>query len=187
MAKLQLEYPCDLLIVDNSPGPEYVERVKDCCTKCGIKNYKVEHLEISKEIPRELRIEMGQERIREEIISGGYDAWFSWESDIIIQANALNELVKMSQAGVMMVIHNYWMRVEPTSIDNDIGIALVRKECFDLEENWFSLKDGPDAVIGDPDFWQKYEAGSLKDRLFDGGGNYIEVYGLIDPVYHLHE
>ena len=41
----KLEYPADLLMVDNSPGIEYMERAKGYCKRIGLKKYLIKHIE----------------------------------------------------------------------------------------------------------------------------------------------
>src|SRR3989344_1033770 len=78
VAKLQKVYPADLLMVDNSPGLEYVAKVKEYCAKYGIINYKIEHLEIGQWQPSAEKIGRSREIIRQEFLSRDYEAWFSW-------------------------------------------------------------------------------------------------------------
>ena len=93
----KLEYQTDLLLVDNSPGTDYVEKVKGYCAKYGITNYRIEHLEINPELSVSEIIGRSTEIIRQEVLSHDYDAWFSWECDQLIPNNALRELIKMME------------------------------------------------------------------------------------------
>src|SRR3989344_5200299 len=99
VAKLQKEFPADVLLMDNSPGFDYVEKVKGYCKKYGITNYKIDHIGINQNLNadtrRSLGVEASQETIRQEVLSKGYDGWFSWECDQIIPTDALNKLVKL--------------------------------------------------------------------------------------------
>src|SRR3990172_13367128 len=79
VAKLQAKSPADLLLVDNSPGFDYVEKVKGYCKKYKIKNYKIKHLEINQNQPVPERIGRSREIVRQEILANDYGAWFSWE------------------------------------------------------------------------------------------------------------
>ena len=84
IAKLALESPADLLMVDNSPDTEYMETVRGYCAKYGITNYKIVHIDFDQGMSvsaKDKRIEAAQKIIREEILSHDYDAWFSWECD----------------------------------------------------------------------------------------------------------
>lgn len=191
VAKLQLEYPADLLMVDNSPNLSYMEKVKSYCAKYGIKNYKMEHLEIlhgeyvSTEPDEQAheRIAHSREIIRKEILSKNYDAWFSWECDQIIPVNALDELVRLVRIeDIMIVYHNSWARDILDLPNCDGGVALIKRE--PLEKYGFILEFGTDPEM--PDSWAPGEVW-FKKRVLRGGGNYIEVYGVISPIYHLVE
>lgn len=176
VAKLQLEYPADLFLVDNSPGTDYVEKVKEYCAKYGIKNYKIEHLEINQSLHPEVRIERSEEIIRQEILIHDYDAWFSWECDQIIPTDALDKLIKLMKAGnFMMVVHNSWDRQAPAAFNTDMGITLIKKDV--LKKHGFLPKPGSERWRG-PEAW-------FKERVLRSGGNYIDVYGIIKPIYHL--
>ena len=180
IAKLALESPADLLMVDNSPDTEYMETVRGYCAKYGITNYKIVHIDFDQGMSvsaKDKRIEAAQKIIREEILSHDYDAWFSWECDQIIPADALNKLVKlMNLCGGMMVVANSWARNNPAEFNPDMGVTLIAREC--LEKHGFLLK-------GDTD-WQGSNRW-FKERVLKSGGNYIDVYGVINPIYHLNE
>jgi len=176
----ELEYPADFLMVDNSPGYDYVEKVKDYCRKYNITNYKLEHLEINQELGADQRIGRSREIVRQEILSKDYDAWFSWECDQILPPHTLGKLIELKDSGnFMMVSHNSWTREIPNQPMNAFGCALIGRE--PLEKYGFLL-EYPDM----PDCWH---AGDVwfKKQILKGGGNYIEVSGIIKPIYHLEE
>ena len=180
VAKLQMEYPADLLLVDNSPGLDYMEKVKGYCKKYGIKNYKIEHLVIGEQQGRDEKIARSREIIRQEILAKDYDAWFSWESDQIIPPDTLGKLVKIMEAGNYTMIHpNSWEREIPAEPDVNFGVCLIKR--WPLEKYTFLL-DTP-ALRNS---WYGGEAW-FKKQVLQGGGSYIEVYGLIKPIYHLNE
>lgn len=177
VAKLQLEYPSDLLLVDNSPGLDYVEKVKGYLKKYKVQNYKIDHLEIHQE-DRSERIGRSREIIRQYILSQDYDAWFSWESDQIIPSNTLTKLVKIMEAGNYMMVHpNAWSRESQGEPMADFGVCLIRRWC--LEEYGFLLE-----YPNMRDCWHGGEVW-FKKQVLKGGGSYIEIYGIIGPIYHL--
>ena len=181
VAKLQKVYPADLLLVDNSPGLEYVEKVKGYCKKYGIKNYKIEHIEIHQE-DRDERIGRSREIIRQYILISNFDAWFSWESDQIIPPDTLKKLAKIMEAGHYMIIHpNSWTRDKVLKSEPEIsfGVCLISRE--PLEKYGFLLEY--------PNMNNCWHGGDVwfKKQVLKGGGNYIEIYGLIKPIYHLSE
>lgn len=183
VSKLQLEYPADFLMVDNSSGLDYAEKIKSYCAKYGIKNYKIEHLEFDPQMEKDERISRSREVIRQHILANDYDAWFSWESDQIIPNDSLTKLVKVMEAGNYMIIHpNSWDRVIPEEPDAGFGVCLIsrdplKKFGFLLE---FSLEPGMPKAWNNGDVW-------FRKKVLKAGGNYIEVYGLIKPIYHLNE
>lgn len=178
----RLEYPADLFMVDNSPDPEYIKKVKGYCKKYGITNYQIKHIELPKEQDKWERIARSREVIRTYLLSKDYDAWFTWECDQIIPANALGQLVKISQSeNYMMVNPNKWAREDPDAVNTDFGCCLIRREV--LEKYSFILDFGTD-----PDMPETYEPGEawFKKRVLKGGDSYIDVYGVINPIYHLN-
>lgn len=182
VSKLQKVYPADLLLVDNSPGLEYVEKVKGYCRKYGITDYKIEHIEIPEFQTGDERIGRSREIIRQEILSGGYDAWFSWESDQIIPPNTLSKLAEIMKAGNYMIIHpNSWTRTKVLQGEPEIsfGVCLINKE--PLKKFGFLLEY--------PNMNNCWHGGDVwfKKQVLKDGGNYIEIFGLIKPIYHLSE
>jgi len=180
VVKLQKKYPADLLLVDNSPGLDYVKKVKGYCKKYGIKNYKIEHLEINQYQPVGEKVGRSREIIRQEILHSDYNTWFSWESDQIIPADALIKLVKIMKAGNYTMIHpNSWDRIVPGEPQAKFGVCLIHRQCL---EKYGFLLEYPNM----PDCWHDGETW-FKRQVLKGGGSYIEIYGLIKPIYHLNK
>ena len=73
------KYEADLYLVDTSPDEEYVKKVKEYCKKYKIKDYKINHLDINQEQGMDEMVGRSREKIRQYVLSKGYDAWFSWE------------------------------------------------------------------------------------------------------------
>lgn len=178
----KLIYPADFLMVDNSPGLDYLEKVKGYCTKYGVANYKIEHVEIDPAIKGGMRIDVSEETIRRYVLSHNYDVWFSWECDQIIPTNALDELIRIMKAGnFMMVAHNCWWRESATSYCTDMGVTLIKREC--LEKNWFLPQRNGNISLNESDRGEAW----FKERVLKSGGNCVDVYGIINPIYHLKE
>lgn len=183
VAQLQLKYPADLLLVDNSPGLEYVEQVKGYCAKYSIQNFHIKHLEFDPQMPADERISRSREEIRQYLLAHDYDAWFSWESDQIIPPDALTKLSQIMEKGKYMIIHpNSWDRVLPGEPDISFGVCLISREPLEkfgflLE---FGLEPGMRKAWNNGDIW-------FKEQVLKDGGNYIEAYGLIRPILHLNE
>lgn len=180
VAEMRAQSPASFLMVDSSYGTAYVEKVKGYCEKLGIQDYKIEHVEIERFQPYAEKIGRSREIIRKEILKNNYDAWLSWENDKIVPADTLAKLVKIMEAGNYMIIHpNSWTRVLPGEPPANFDVCLIRRLC--LEKYGFSL-EYPDM----PNCWAGGEE-RFKKQVLKGGGNYIEVYGLIKPMHHLND
>jgi len=178
VSKLQREYPADFLMVDNSPGFDYIKKVKGYCAKYGITNYQIEHLEINQQQTVEEIIGRSIEIIRQEVLAHDYDAWFSWECDQLIPNNSLSGLIKMMDSGNFMIAsHNTWLRQNPNEIlDELFGTTLIKREV--LKKISF--------IPEMPDTWEPTDKWFRKQVLRDGGST-IEADGVLKPVYHLEE
>lgn len=177
------KYPADLFMVDNSPGTGYTEKVTGYCTKYGITNYKIVHLELSEKQEKHERIARSREIIRNELLSKDYDAWFVWECDQIIPRDTLDRLIKIMETGnYMMVNPNKWARDNPNNPNTDFGCCLIKREA--LEKYGFILESGKDSDM--PNSWENGEAW-FKTRVIRGGDSYVDVYGVIEPIYHLDQ
>ncbi len=175
VAKLTREYPADLLLVDNSPGSGYIGKVKGYCRKYGITNYKIVHIGLPIKQEKYERIARAREVIRQKFLSGGYDAWFTWECDQIIPISTLDKLIKIMEEGnYMMVNPNKWAREDSSIPNTDFGCCLIKREAL---EKYGFLRIPPDG-------WETGEVW-FKRRVLRGGGSYIDVYGVINPIYHL--
>lgn len=178
VAELQKKSPTNVLLVDNSPGLAYVDKVNGYSKKYGVKNYEIKHLEINQNQPVAERIGRSREIIRQHFLAHNYDAWFSWESDQIIPVNTLSKLVEIMKVGDYMMVHpNAWSREMQSEPMADFGVCLIRRWCL---EKYSFLLDGPKARGA----WHGGEAW-FKKQVLKGGGSFIEIYGIINPIYHL--
>jgi hypothetical protein len=178
--KLQQKFPSDFLMVDNSVGLNYVEKVKRYCKKIGIKNYKIEHIEIPPLQGKEEKIGRSWEVIRQEVLSKGYDAWFSWQSDVFISPNTLNILVPIMETGNYSIINPGTWR-DHAEIEPEVGfdICLIHRSA--LEKHGFLLTyPGSQPTWFRGDLW-------FRKQVLASGGSAIEVYGLIKPIHHLRK
>jgi hypothetical protein len=164
----------DFLIVDNSSGLSYVEKVKEYLKKYGIEKYQIKHINFKQGmslLDKCERIEATQKFIRQYVLTHNYDAWFSWECDQIIPKNGLNELIKVMEAGNFMVVaHNSWTRGSSVLYNMDMGVTLINRESLE-KHHW---QGGGEETL-------------FKERVYKGGGSYANVYGLLKPVYHLDD
>ena len=171
----KLEYPADFLMVDSSSGLNYVEKVKEYCSKNRIKNYQIEHIDVHQENGMDEMIGRSREIIRQYILSHNYDAWFSWECDQLIPANALDKLVKMMKTQDYTIIHqNFGVEKIPIEFVASFACTLIKKECL---EKFGFLLEYPNM----PNTWHRGE-NWFKNQVVGNGGNYIEVYGTIGPT-----
>lgn len=188
VAELQRVYPADVLMVDNTIGLEFVEKVKGYCKNHGLINYNIEHFEVvnaelDPDKTRSINVEVSQEMIRQAALKGGYDAWFSWECDQIIPSDTLNKLVELMKAGdYMMVVVNSWARTVPGELNAHMGVTLISERA--LKIGWFlPFKEGKISL--DPADFYNVDETMFKKRVLKNGGNYAEIYGVIEPIYHL--
>ena len=153
----KLEYSADLMMVDNSPDLTYLDKVRGYCDKFNIKNYVLEHIEVSQENGVDERVNRAREVIRKYFLSKDYDAWFTWECDQLIPLDALDKLIELMNAGnFMMVNHNSWARERPFDTNTDFGCSLIKREC--LEKYSFLLEYGKVNDSNAPDCWHGGES-----------------------------
>lgn len=188
VSELRKTYPADFLMVDNSPGLSYLEKVKGYCRKLGIKDFEIRHLQITQEketnenVDEQIheRVAYSQEIIRQFTLSKGYDAWFSWECDQIIPTDALDKLTGIMKIGkFMMVNHNCLDKNVPDGLCFDWGLTLVSREY--LKKYGFLLEFGTDP---EPDSWYNAQAWYRK-RLKRDGSPFTDLCGVISPILHL--
>lgn len=188
VAALQQITPVDLLLVDNSPHLEYLHTVDSYCQKFGVTNYSIIHLDFPKKGGMEakmIRIEKSHELISQKIIDGNYDVWFSWECDQLIPNDCLPQLLNIMQASnTMMLIHNSWVRGTHDKDLADFGVALISRECLHRFTHLLKFVTRPDYPSMTDEEIVGHEAW-FKNRVFDAGGNYVEVTGVISPIRHL--
>jgi hypothetical protein len=188
VVELRKVHSADLLLVDNSPGLEYVKKVKGYCKNLDISNYQIKHLDIAqgesvnKNVHEQIheRVARCQEIIRQVALSKNYDAWFSWECDQIIPTNALDKLIDVMKMGnYIMVNHNIWDKNVPDGLCFDWGLTLVNREY--LEKYGFLLEFGTEP---EPDTWYNAQTWYRK-RLIRDGARFTDLIGVISPVLHL--
>ncbi|MBI2049653.1 methyltransferase domain-containing protein [Candidatus Roizmanbacteria bacterium] len=164
----KLQYPADLLLVDSSPGFDYVEKVNKYCIKYGIKKFNIEHLDINQNQPESERIGRCREIIRQEILSNDYDVWLSLECDQIIPVNKLKKFIGlMSVEDYQMIFASSWTKKALSDSDTNFGCALIKKKC--LEKQGF-LVEYPNM----PDCWFGIEV-FFKEQIIKSGGNCLVI------------
>jgi hypothetical protein len=184
VAKLIQVTPADLLLVDNSPSMDYIKKVMGYCKKYKLKA-TIKHLKLSQDVPDHIRIEASQETIREYVATEGYDVWFSWECDQIIPPNSLTKMLcVMTQENYTTIIHNSWGRDDTDILNANMGLTLFRKEI--LKKIFFLPKKNGAINLAHTTSYDIHDASVIKKRILKAGGNYIELYGVINPIYHLN-
>ena len=188
VAKLRSFHSADFLMVDNSPGAEYVEKIKKYCKKYNIKDYQIKHLEIAqdgsvnKSVDEQIheRVARSHEIIRQFVLSSDYDIWFSWECDQIIPEDALDKLIEIMKMGnFMMVNHNCWDKNVPRGLCFDWGVTLVSRDY--LKKYGFLLEFGTEP---EPDTWYNAQIWYRK-RLIRDRSPFIDLTNVILPILHI--
>ncbi len=186
--ELRKVYPADLLMVDNSPTLDYIEKVKGYCKKLHIEDYEIMRLDIAQEdqvnksVDEQIheRVARCQEIVREYILERDYDAWFAWECDQMIPPDALNKLVEIMKAGnYMLVNHNCWDKNVPGGLCFDLGVSLMSRAC--LKKYSFLLEFGKEP---EPDTWYNAHLWYRK-RLKLNNDPFIDISGVISPILHI--
>ncbi|MBF8249470.1 MAG: hypothetical protein HW400_71 [Candidatus Levybacteria bacterium] len=177
----KLNYPFDLLLIDNSENPGYVKKLRAYCKKYGITNYKLLHIDVARDAILDERLARCRELIRREILDKNYDAWFSLECDVIAPPDALSKLVNLIE-NYWMVSHAYPARGIPNGTNAELGISLIKQKA--LVRLGFSNEYGyvnpllPNSRYGS-DVW------FIRRIDYASKGKRISVDGIIKPIYHL--
>jgi len=179
----KLEYPFDLLMVDNSPNFEYLKKIHEYCKKYGIINYKLVHTDVGSNSILDERLAQSRELIRQEVLDQGYDAWFSLECDVIAPTDTLTKLVDLID-DYWMVSHAYPGRDNPLDTNVEFGITLIKRQA--LEKYGFVNQYGYIDPLR-PDCWYGNEVWFIRRIDRDDEGKHIHVYGNIKPIYHLNQ
>jgi hypothetical protein len=162
-----------LLMVDNSQNKDWQERVKEYCREINFANYDLISLPDMKdgENFEAERLAFSREKIRETLLEGNYDFWFSWESDIICPPDILKYLLKFGNE-FEAIYHTYPARgTKPLgACDNfqeqdGIGCVLFARRIFYN----FKFSEGDLALGGD---------GRLLFEVMRKGYKIIEIHNI---------
>lgn len=171
----QINYSFDLLLVDSSGNIDYVKTVDNYCIKYGIKNYKIKHFDISQEQSEDEMVGKSREIIRLEVLNNDYNAWFSWDINLEIPNDTLENLVRLLKSENYSIIHQAFgtSRV-PIEFVADLSCTLVSRIC--LEKYSFHLKNqkGRDCWHGGENWF--------KNQVVKNGGSYAVIYGKARPM-----
>lgn len=162
-----LDYPADLLLVDNSQNPDYTKKLEAYCQKYQIPHYKIVHVAIPEDAHLEERLALAREVIREEVLKGGYDYWYSLECDVIVPPDALSKLTGAID-DYWMISHGYPARTSPRDLNVEFGTALIKR-----------------IALGKQQFLNHTGEAWFKTGILKNGGKYLNIFGLISPILHL--
>lgn len=177
----QLDYPFDLLLVDNSYNPEYIDKLHAYCQKHGVTNYQLVHINVDPDAVLDERLAKSRELIRIEVLNKGYDAWFSLECDVIAPPNALTKLVNLID-DYWMVSHTYPSRNNPMDFNVELGIALISRTALEA----YSFVNAYGFVNPlQPDCWYGSDVWFIRQIGLNNQGKHINVGGIVKPIYHL--
>jgi len=178
----KLDYPFNLLLVDNSDNPKYVDRVRKYCQKYGVVNYHIKHINIARDSPLDERLALSREIIRQEVLQKNYDYWCSLECDVIVPPDALTKLINLID-NYWMVSHSYPSRKNSDKTNAELGLSLISRKC--LKKLGFLNEYGYiDPLV--PNCWHGNDVWFIKRIGRENQGKYIHIYGIIKPIYHLN-
>ena len=188
VAKLQKVTPADLLLVDNSPDLKYIEKVKKYCLKYKIKNYEIKHFEFNQGMTDgkiEIRVQRAKDIIRRAILAKDYEAWFSWECDVLIPVSTVSKLIKIMRSGnFMMVSHNYWNRRVPGNVNLAMGCTLIKRGSLKIGKVNFIYERKEATGLEMAGDWLE---DLVQKRILRNGGSFVRVENIVKPIYHLHK
>lgn len=177
----KLDYPFDLLLVDNSDNPKYVDKLHKYCKKYGITNYKLVHIDVGRETILDERLARCRELIRREVLDKNYEAWCSLECDVIAPPDSLSKLVNLIE-DYWMVSHAYPAREIPNETHEQLGISLINRKA--LEKLDFINEYGfVNPLL--PNSWYGSDVWFIRRIDCDNEGKHINIGGIIKPIYHL--
>ena len=177
----KLDYPFDLLMVDNSDNPKYVDKLHSYCKKHGITNYKIAHIDVGQDTILDERLARAREVVRQKMLSGDYDAWCSLECDVVVPPDALTKLVSLID-DYWMICHTYPARGNPNAINAQFGISLVKRKVL---EKYTFIKGYGFVNPFRPDSWYGSDVWFIRQIDLNKKGKHITVSGIIKPIYHL--
>ena len=179
----ELDYPFDLLLVDNSENPGYVKKLHAYCKKYEITNYKLLHVDVDKDTILDERLAKSRELIRREVLDKNYGAWFSLECDVIAPPDALSKLVKLIK-DYWMVSHAYPTREIPNETHAQLGISLINRKALTA----LGFINGYGYVNPlSPKSWYGSDVWFIRRIDTGNAGIHINVDGIIKPIYHLSQ
>lgn len=138
-----LTYPdYDILVVDNSPTEDFINKYKEQVPMERIDTAGIEDLMIC-------RINRSMERIRERFLVGDYQWWMNIESDVIPQTDVIEVLLKWGRDSDW-VSHAYPARDGNDALaQQGIGCSLLSRRLIEK----FGFADAEDQTTPDGYLW----------------------------------
>jgi len=172
-----------LYMVDNSDTPHFCDRVRNSCKELGIINYELLHLENMRGLESEARLAPSREKIREKLLYGDYEHWFSWECDIILPPETLEIMMEWFPR-FDIVNHNYPDRENSVLEVGGIGCSIYKREIVER----FSFLEGGGYAQCDKRMPNNYFSGDsyLVFRALWAGYKMIDFHNLF-KCEHLGE
>lgn len=131
-----LDYPnYDILVVDNSPTPDFYERWEDKVNMIHLPNQDQSEVASA-------RINASMEVIKKHFLEGDYTWWFNLESDVIVPPNMLKTLLEYPSDWTS---HDYEVRGGGGRMTG-IGCSLLSRDIAEVA-NFASNVHGPDAEL----------------------------------------
>ncbi len=155
-----LTYPnYDILVVDNSPTLDFMNRWKD--------KVPMIHIETQTEWLNTRRINQSMEVIRQKFLEGNYARFFSLESDVIPQADVIEIMLKWGKDSDW-ISHAYPDRTNQTNSIQGIGCSIFSRKLLEK----YKFADIDDGYYSDAGLWEKVRNSEFKTMEL---WNYIKV------------
>jgi len=149
------QFEVELVLVDNTPSEDFYNRRLTSLSDFHIERCVVSH----PRFPIHARIAASQNRIRQRVLTGGFDYWLSVEADVLPPPDALIRLSQYLSENQLHAAQGYYydefdeaaFRARPEDPFWLMGLSLVQREVLELIEFRFdeSLYEGfSDAFFG---------------------------------------
>lgn len=140
----EFTYPnVDVLVVDNSPDLEFMDRWRD--------KVPTRHVDLPADAGTVLRINTAMEEIRRHFLAGDYRWWFNVESDVIPPADMIERMLEWGR-DADWISHSYPVRgFDRDNLQQGIGCSMLSRRLVEQ----FSFADAADHMTPDGWLWNK--------------------------------
>jgi hypothetical protein len=164
----------EVLLVDSSPSSEYIERIRYKLPK--EQNITTVHIDVQTQNLDE-RLAFSHEAIRQKVLDGGFDWYFSWEQNLVIPQHSLDKMLEYSNFSV--IHHNHPSVNDPDISGDSLGISLINRSV--LQEFGFVLTpNAADSTI--PSAYHGVNRW-FNRRVFESGRPLVKLYDVLKPIY----